>query len=84
MGSHIRRFKIGEAVYAYSFANPKGGFYDEYLAAENVATIPKGLTMREAGAIPTTGLTAIQGIDDALQLKRGQSGLCLSRSPNRD
>src|ERR1700737_1161292 len=29
MGSHIRRFKIGDPVYAYSFANPKGGFYPE-------------------------------------------------------
>jgi NADPH-dependent curcumin reductase CurA len=29
--------------------------------------------MREAGAIPTTGLTAIQGIDDALQVKSGES-----------
>lgn len=75
MGSHTRRFKVGEAVYSYSFANPKGGFYAEYVAvaAENAAPIPKGLTMREAGAIPTTGLTAIQGIDDALKLKRGES-----------
>ena len=23
MGSHLRRFKIGDAVYSYSFANPK-------------------------------------------------------------
>jgi NADPH:quinone reductase-like Zn-dependent oxidoreductase len=75
MGSHIGRFKIGDAVYAYSFANPKGGFYAQYMAvsAENVATIPKGLTMREAGAIPTTALTAIQGIDDTLHLHRGES-----------
>jgi NADPH:quinone reductase len=75
IGSHVRRFKIGDAVYAYSFANPKGGFYAQYVAvaAENVATIPKRLTMREAGAIPTTALTAIQGIDDALHTHRGES-----------
>ncbi len=75
MGSHTRRFKVGEAVYSYSFANPKGGFYAEYVAvpAENAAPIPKGLTLREAGAIPTTGLTAIQGIDDALKVKRDES-----------
>ena len=74
MGSHVRRFKIGEAVYAYSFLNAKGGFYAQFVAvaAEKVAPIPKGLTMREAGAIPTTGLTALQGIDDALQVKRGE------------
>lgn len=75
MGSHLRRFRIGDPVYAYSFANPKGGFYAGYVAvaAEKVAPIPKGLTMREAGAIATTGLTALQGIDDALQIKRGES-----------
>jgi NADPH2:quinone reductase len=75
MGSHIRRFKIGNPVYAYSFANPKGGFYAEYVAvaAENVAAIPSGLTLREAGAIATTGLTAIQGIDDALHVKLGEA-----------
>jgi NADPH:quinone reductase len=75
MGSHIRRFKIGDLVYAYSFANPKGGFYAEYVAvaAERVSPIPKGLSLREAGAVPTTGLTAIQGIDDVLHIKRGAS-----------
>jgi NADPH:quinone reductase-like Zn-dependent oxidoreductase len=43
------------------------------VSAEKVAIIPKGLTMREAGAIPTTALTAIQGIDDALHVHRGES-----------
>jgi NADPH:quinone reductase-like Zn-dependent oxidoreductase len=82
MGSHIRRLRIGDAVYAYSFANPKGGFYAEYVAVavERVAPIPKGLTMREAGAIPTTGLTAIQGIDDALYVKGGESVVIVGAS----
>jgi NADPH:quinone reductase-like Zn-dependent oxidoreductase len=75
MGSHVRRFRIGDPVYAYSFANSKGGFYAGYVsvAAEKVAPIPKGLTMREAGAIAATGLTALQGIDDALQIKPDES-----------
>lgn len=75
MGSHIRRFKIGDAVYSYSFANPKGGFYAEYVAVaeEKVATVPRGLNMEQAGAIPTTGLTALQGIDDALGIKRDEA-----------
>ncbi|MFL6449942.1 MAG: alcohol dehydrogenase catalytic domain-containing protein [Bryobacteraceae bacterium] len=82
MGSHIRRFRIGDAVYAYSFANEKGGFYAEYVVvtAEHVAPIPKGLSMREAGAIPTTGLTAIQGIDDALRIKKGEAVVILGAS----
>jgi NADPH2:quinone reductase len=75
IGSNVQRLEIGEAVYAYSFANPRSGFYAEYVAvaAEKAAPVPKGLTTREAGAIPTTGLTAIQGIDHALQVTQGES-----------
>jgi NADPH2:quinone reductase len=82
MGSEVRRFKLDEDVYAYGFANPKGGFYAEYVAvaAEKVAPIPRVLTMREAGAVPTTGLTALQGIDDALQVKRGEKVVILGAS----
>jgi NADPH:quinone reductase-like Zn-dependent oxidoreductase len=35
--------------------------------------VPEGLSLRQAGAIATTGLTAIQGIDDALHLKSGET-----------
>jgi NADPH2:quinone reductase len=75
MGSHIRRFQIGDSVYAYSFANPKGGFYAEYVAvdADKTAVIPKNLDLHAAGAIATTGLTALQGIDDVLKLRRDES-----------
>ena len=75
VGSRVRRFKSTDKVYAYSFANPKGGFYAEYVAvaAEKVAPVPKPLDMRSAGAIGTTGLTALQGVDDALHLRRGEN-----------
>jgi NADPH:quinone reductase-like Zn-dependent oxidoreductase len=74
VGSRVRRFTVGDRVYAYSFANPKGGFYAEYVAvaAVKVGRPPRALTMRQAGAIPTTGLTALQGIDDVLRVKRGE------------
>ncbi len=74
LGSRIHRFKIGDHVYAYSWNNPKGGFYAEYTAvpAEKVAPIPKRLDLFHAGAIPITGLTALQGIDDVLELKRDE------------
>jgi NADPH:quinone reductase-like Zn-dependent oxidoreductase len=71
----VRRFKVGDKVYAYKWEIGKGGFYAEYVAvlATNAAPIPKPLDLRNAGAIPVTGLTALQGIDDALHLKKGQS-----------
>jgi len=77
VGSRVRRFKVGDLVYSYSFDNPfgKGGFYAEYVAvvSERVAHIPGRLDLKQAGAIPTTGLTALQGIDDALSVKKGEA-----------
>ena len=75
VGSRVRRLKVGDKVYAYSWANPKGGFYAEYVAvaSDKVAHIPARLDLEHAGAIATTGLTALQGIDDALKIKRGET-----------
>jgi NADPH:quinone reductase-like Zn-dependent oxidoreductase len=75
VGPRVRRLKIGDKVYSYNWENPKGGFYAEFVAvpADKVAPIPKRLDLRHAGAIATTGLTALQGIDDALGLKKGET-----------
>src|SRR6202790_151858 len=75
VGSRVRRLKVGDEVYSYNWENPKGGFYAEYAAvpADKVAPIPRRLDLRHAGAIPITGLTALQGIDDALGLKKGET-----------
>jgi NADPH:quinone reductase-like Zn-dependent oxidoreductase len=75
VGSRVRRLKVGDEVYSYNWDNPKGGFYAEYVAvpADKVAPIPRRLDLRHAGAIPITGLTALQGIDDALGLKKGET-----------
>jgi NADPH:quinone reductase-like Zn-dependent oxidoreductase len=75
VGAKVQGLKVGEQVYSYSWDNPHGGFYAEYVAvpAERVGLVPGNLTLRQAGAIATTGLTAIQGIDDALHLKAGDT-----------
>jgi NADPH2:quinone reductase len=75
VGARVRRLKVGDKVYSYSWANPKGGFYAEYVAVatDKVAHIPKRLDFEHAGAIATTGLTALQGVDDALHLKKGET-----------
>jgi NADPH:quinone reductase-like Zn-dependent oxidoreductase len=71
-----------DQVYAYSWDNPKGGFYAEYVAvaAETAAHIPDQLDLKHAGAIPVIGLTALQGIDNALHLKKGQAVIVLGAS----
>ena len=75
VGAGVRRFRAGDRVLAYRFENPKGGFYAEYVAlpARNVARIPRGLDLVHAGAMTVTGLTALQGIDDALHLEPGET-----------
>lgn len=74
-GSQVRGFAVGDQVYSYSWDNPKGGFYAEYVVvpAQLVGHVPPGMSLRDAGAIGTTGLTAIQGIDDALHIKSGET-----------
>ena len=75
VGSQVRGFKPGDEVYTYSWDNPQGGFYAEYVAvpAERVGHLPPGMSLRDAGAIATTALTAIQGIDDNLRIKSGET-----------
>jgi NADPH:quinone reductase len=81
-GKRTPRFRIGDCVWAYEFTNPKGGFYAEYVAvnAHHVGPVPKRLDLLHAGAAAVTGLTALQGIDDHLRVRRGQNVLVFGAS----
>ena len=80
-GARVRRFHLGDRVYAYEFGNRQGGFYAEFAAADatHVGRVPKGISLRNAGAVATTGLTALQGID-ALGLRTGHTVLIFGAS----
>ena len=84
VGANVTRFAIGDRVYSYSFENPKGGFYAEYaaVAASRVARVPSGLDQLHAGALPAIGLTALQGIDDALEVEAGETIIIHGASGN--
>jgi NADPH:quinone reductase-like Zn-dependent oxidoreductase len=75
VGTQVRDFKVGDAVYAYAWDNPQGGFYAEYVAvpAKAAGHVPPGMSLRDAGAAAVTALTALQGVDDALHLKAGET-----------
>jgi NADPH:quinone reductase len=75
VGSAVHGFKVGDPVSAYVWDNPKGGFYAEYVAvaATAVGHVPAGLSLKEAGAGAVGSLTALQGIDDALHIKSGET-----------
>ena len=75
VGEQVERFKEGDRVYALALVNAKGGFYAQFVAlkADNVSPIPKELPIEQAGAMPSDALTALQGLDDVLGLKQGES-----------
>ncbi len=70
VGPGVRGFKPGDRVYGTG-----NGFYAEYVSvrAENIAHVPAGMKPAEAGVLAISGLSALQGIDDVLQLKAGQT-----------
>jgi NADPH:quinone reductase len=74
VGSGVRRFRVGDAVYGHCWDNPKGGFYAEYAAvpASCLAHLPRGVTLDAAGALAASGLTALQGIDVVLRIRPGE------------
>jgi NADPH:quinone reductase len=74
LGDDVRGFALGDAVIGYAYGDAKGGFYAEYavLSVEHVAPMPASLDFRQAGALPVSGLTALAGIDDALNLRPGE------------
>lgn len=71
VGDGVRRFRVGDRVYAYSLA---GGFYAEYAALDEdaVAPIPHGLTTEAAGVLGADGVTALSGLEQ-LHLSAGQA-----------
>lgn len=80
-GHRVRRFRVGDRVYAYEFRNRQGGFYAEFAVADadHVGRVPKGVDLRDAGVVATIGLTALQGIN-RLRLRPGQTVLVFGAS----
>lgn len=82
LGTGVRKFSVGDQVWGYEFMNRKGGFYAEYVVvkAENIARVPRQLDLVHAGAAAVTGLTALQGIDEHLRVRKGQTILIFGAS----
>jgi NADPH:quinone reductase-like Zn-dependent oxidoreductase len=79
VGSAVKRFNVGDRVYAFAY---EGGFYAEYVAvpANDVARVPPGLSPREAGALGADGITALLGLDDTLRLEKGETVMIFGAS----
>ncbi|KQM67678.1 NADPH:quinone oxidoreductase [Sphingomonas sp. Leaf17] len=73
VGANVRRFKVGDAVYARPRDGRIGTFAERIAVNEaDVAAKPAGLSMAEAASIPLVGLTAWQVLVERAGLKRGQ------------
>ncbi|PDT08607.1 MULTISPECIES: NADP-dependent oxidoreductase [unclassified Rhizobium] len=72
-GSRVRRFKVGDAVYARP-RDHRVGTFAEFIAIDeaDVALKPNNLGMSEAASIPLVGLTAWQALVEVGKVKPGQ------------
>lgn len=73
-GSNVTRVKQGQRVYSRLPVNHIGAFA-EYVAVNEdaVSIIPDYLNFKEAVAIPLTGLTAYQALNDILNVESGKT-----------
>ena len=75
-GRHVRRFKVGDQVYARPPEDRIGSFAELIALNEDaVALMPKKLTMEEAASIPLAALTAWQALIEKAGLKKGHKVL---------
>jgi len=76
VGSRVRRFKVGDEVYARPDTARIGAFAELIAMNEDaVAHRPKALSMEEAASIPLVALTAWQVLVEQATLKKGQKVL---------
>ena len=73
----VTRFAVGDAV----FGAAKGAFAEYAIAGEkNLVHKPENVSFEDAAAIPTGGLTALQGLRDHGQISSGQHVLIIGAS----
>ncbi|TBB69141.1 NADP-dependent oxidoreductase [Rhizobium leguminosarum bv. viciae] len=73
IGPGVRRFKVGDEVYARP-RDHRIGTFAEFIAIDqsDVALKPSNLSMTEAASIPLVGLTAWQALVEVGKVKPGQ------------
>lgn len=82
-GKNVTQFHVGEVVYGIMPArNPKAGFYAEYVAvnSDKAWPMPRNLTLQQAAALALDGGTALRGIKDVLQLRKGSTIMIIGAS----
>lgn len=76
VGGSVRNFAPGDAVYARPRKDRIGTFAERIaVAEEDLALIPEGLSMTEAGSLPLVALTAWQVLIERANVQPGQKVL---------
>lgn len=73
VGPDVKNWQVGDQVYGLALEpNPRRGFYAQYTAlpAERIWKVPKGLSLEQAGVLPSDGGTALRGLEQ-LNLAKG-------------
>jgi NADPH:quinone reductase-like Zn-dependent oxidoreductase len=72
VGSQVKQFQPGDEIYGTC-----GKAFAEFVIVKesNIARKPANLTFEQAAAVPTAGMTALQGLRDAGNLQPGQKVL---------
>lgn len=72
-GSDVRRFSIGDRVFARVAKDAGGAFAQQACIADQLAAhAPKNLDFSASAAVPLAGLTALQALRDELAVTAGQ------------
>ncbi|MGB5504195.1 MAG: NAD(P)-dependent alcohol dehydrogenase [Polyangiales bacterium] len=77
VGKDVTQFKVGDEVYGTA-----DGTFAEYVSAKasKVALKPANLSFEQAAAVPTSALTALQGLRDHAEAQPGQRVLIIGAS----
>ncbi|GMQ30763.1 NAD(P)-dependent alcohol dehydrogenase [Algoriphagus confluentis] len=76
VGKEVKQFQVGDEVFGDLSGSGFGGFAEYAVAKETtVAKKPKSLTFEEAAAMPMASVTALQGLRDLGQIKKGDEVL---------
>lgn len=67
VGPNVSDIKPGDAVYGSRY-----GAFAEYVSSKNMVPMPASLSFEQAAAVPTAGLTALQGLRDKGALQAGE------------
>lgn len=75
VGKNVSRFRVGDRVYgsANVFGGGSGAFAEYAVTGEKrIAKMPESLDFTQAAALPLTGLSALQVLENHMQLQSGQ------------